>query len=46
MQDLTDVLRLIRTAQIPRDFTVQLNPYVREKFVELWELAQHPDDDD
>jgi hypothetical protein len=46
MQDLTDVLRLIRTARIPREFTAQLDPYVHEKFVELWELAQHPDDDD
>lgn len=45
MQDLTDVLRLIRTAQIPSDFATQLNPYVREKFAELWQLAQHPDDE-
>lgn len=46
MQDLTDVLRLVRAAGIPRDFAAQLDPYVREKFVELWELAQHADDDE
>ena len=28
-----------------RDFVDQLNPYVRDKFLELWELAQHPDDE-
>lgn len=46
MQDLTDVLRLVRAAGIPRDFAEQLDPYVRAKFVELWELAQHADDDE
>jgi hypothetical protein len=45
MQDLTDVMRLIHTAQIPRGFAEQLNPYVRDKFNELWQLAQHTDDD-
>jgi len=24
---------------------VQLDSYVRDKFAELWHLAQHPDDD-
>jgi len=45
MQDLTDVMRLIHTARIPEDFAAQLNPYVREKFAELWRIAQHPDDE-
>jgi hypothetical protein len=45
MQDLTDVMRLIRVARIPREFVEQLDLYVRDKFVELWGLAQHPDDD-
>jgi len=45
MQDLTDVMRLIHVAQIPREFGEQLNPYVREKFAELWQLAQHADDE-
>jgi hypothetical protein len=45
LHDLADVLRLIRAARIPRDFGDQLDPYVREKFVELWLAAQHPDED-
>jgi hypothetical protein len=45
MQDLVDVQRLIHATRIPRDFAAQLDPYVREKFAELWELAQHPDDE-
>ena len=45
MQDLSDVLRLIHVARIPRELSDQLNPYVRAKFLELWELAQHPDED-
>jgi len=45
MQDLSDVMRLIHVAEIPREFAEQLNPYVREKFDELWLLAQHPDDE-
>ncbi len=45
LHDLADVLRLIREAGIPRDFSRQLDPYVREKFLELWLAAQHPDDD-
>jgi hypothetical protein len=45
MHDLTDVLRLIHVAGIPRDFSERLDPYVRDKFLELWHLAQHPDED-
>jgi hypothetical protein len=45
MQDLTDVMRLIHVAKLPEDFGAQLNPYVRDKFAELWQIAQHPDDD-
>ncbi|MBX3270210.1 MAG: hypothetical protein KF729_08105 [Sandaracinaceae bacterium] len=45
MQDLTDVMRLIGVAEIPRDFALQLDPYVRDKFIELWEIAQHRDED-
>lgn len=45
MHDLADVMRLIHVSRIPRDFAEQLNPYVREKFAELWTLAQHPDDE-
>ena len=44
-KDLVDVQELIHRTQIPRDFVDQLDPYVRDKFLELWELAQHPDDE-
>jgi hypothetical protein len=45
LQDLADVLRLIRVAGLPRDFTTRIDPYVRQKFDELWLAAQHPDDE-
>ncbi len=45
LQDLADVLRLIRAAGLPRDFTTRIDPYVRQKFDELWLAAQHPDDE-
>ena len=44
-RDLVDVQELIHRAALPRDLVDQLNPYVRDKFLELWELAQHPDDE-
>lgn len=45
MHDLADVLRLIREAGLPKTLALELDPYVRAKFDELWILAQHPDDD-
>jgi hypothetical protein len=36
MRDLADVLELIKLLALPRDFALQLAPYVREKFIELW----------
>jgi hypothetical protein len=45
MQDLTDILRLIHVTRLARDFSEQLDPYVRDKFLELWQLAQHSDED-
>ena len=44
-RDLVDVQDLIHRAKLPKDLVEQLNPYVQEKFSELWELAQIPDDD-
>jgi hypothetical protein len=35
-QDLVDVQRLIETLDLPEDYANQLNPYVQEKFRELW----------
>lgn len=45
LQDLADVLRLVRERGLARDFAGQLDPYVRAKFDELWLAAQHPEDD-
>ena len=45
LQDLADVLRLIRDADLPRDFAAQIDPYVRAKFEELWLASRHPEDD-
>jgi len=42
-KDLTDVLELIMLLQLPRETVEQLNPYVRERFIERWNLA-HLDD--
>jgi hypothetical protein len=44
-KDLIDVQELIHRAALPRDLVDRLDPYVRDKFLELWELAQHPDDE-
>jgi hypothetical protein len=38
-KDIGDVQELIHVLKLPRDFAEQLNPYVREKFLELWEAV-------
>ncbi len=45
LHDLADILRLIRSAGLPRDFATHLDPYVAEKYDELWLLAQHPEEE-
>ncbi len=40
MKALTDVVALIETLRMPRDFADQLNPFVRDKFLELWDGVQ------
>lgn len=45
LQDLADVLRLIEVRQLPRELQTELDPYVRAKYDELWQAAQHPVDD-
>jgi hypothetical protein len=45
LQDLADVQRLIAAANLPRELGESLDPYVREKFDELWKTAQHADED-
>jgi len=39
LRDLADVLDLIRILELPAEFAARLNPYVREKFLELREDA-------
>lgn len=39
LKDLADVLELIKVLRLPADFAQQLDPYVRDKFVELWREA-------
>ena len=45
LHDLADILRLIREAGLAKALALELDPYVRAKFDELWVLAQHDDDD-
>lgn len=40
LKDLSDVLELIKLVNLPAHFTEQLNPYVREKYSELWKQAR------
>lgn len=44
LQDLADAIQLIRINALPQDYTVELNPFVREKFSELWQSAQISED--
>lgn len=39
-KDLVDIQELIRSASLKRDVADELHPWVRPKFLELWELAQ------
>jgi len=40
LQDLADVIQLIRANQLALEYGDQLNPYVQDKFRELWQAAQ------
>ena len=44
LQDLADVMSLIRVRALPQDYSDHLNPYVRGKFQEMWALAQVQDE--
>lgn len=54
LKDLSDVLELIKTLNLPANFTDQLNPFVRAKYLDLWnqgrfgmeEEREYLDDDD
>lgn len=39
-RDLDDVIQLIRAKQLSLDYALSLNPFVQEKFCELWRAAQ------
>lgn len=43
-RDIADVIDLIRARSLPREHGEELAPYVREKYDELWQLAQVSDD--
>lgn len=43
MRDIVDVFELIRHAQLGRELSDELDPYVRDKYLELWNTAQIPD---
>lgn len=42
-KDLVDVQELIKSAGLDAAVADELDPWVREKFLELWQLAQVPD---
>lgn len=44
LQDLADVIQLIRVNGLSQEYTGELNVFVRDKFVELWKAAQISDD--
>ena len=43
-RDLDDAIQLIRINALREDYAEQLNPFVREKFAELWRAAQVSED--
>jgi hypothetical protein len=42
LQDLADVLHLIRANALGEDFAAQLHAHVQPKYRELWAHAQRP----
>jgi hypothetical protein len=40
LKDLADVVEVIRALELPATLEEELNPYVREKYRELWQAAQ------
>jgi hypothetical protein len=43
LKDLADVQEVIRMRQLPRTVASELNPFVREKYLELWDAVQRRD---
>jgi len=46
LQDLADVIALVRVRRLARELGDTLHPYVRQKYEEMWEAAQHAIDDE
>lgn len=44
-RDFDDAIRLVRANALPREYAANLHEYVRAKFDELWQLAQHAEED-
>lgn len=42
LKDLGDVQEILRILDLPAEFSEQLNPFVRDKYLELWESVQEP----
>jgi hypothetical protein len=40
LKDLADVIEIVRTLELPAGLAEELDPYVREKYRELWGAAQ------
>ncbi len=45
LKDLADVQELIKIRNLPSEFAKRLDPYVREKFLELFEAVEHSKSD-
>ena len=43
LKDLADVLEMIRILKLPAGLAEEIDPYVREKYLELWGAAQTED---
>ena len=43
LRDLADALELIRAARLPASFAQELDPYVRDRYAELWRAGQAVD---
>jgi hypothetical protein len=46
LKDLADVQELIKLHALPQQFAEMLNPYVRDKFTELWIACQQQSTDE
>ncbi|HYU33864.1 MAG TPA: hypothetical protein VEW48_17055 [Thermoanaerobaculia bacterium] len=45
LRDRADVIELIRVNALDEEFAASLNPYVQEKYRELWRASQGADEE-